>query len=261
MPVSTASRNGHLAAVLGLVLAAGPVLAEEAAVPADPALMTHGERLYSADCAACHQISGTGVEPAFPALAGNARLSDAGLIVSNVHDGRGAMPSFPQFDDNDLAAVATYIRNSWGNDFGGVAVDEVAPLLADRPAEAAGEVISIWDGVYTEAQADRGDPILMGACAKCHGTRLNGAGDPDQEPSPPIARVGFLGKWSGDSVQSLAVYTLSQMPLDNPGQLDEQQVVDAIARMLQVSGAPAGDTELSPDLSLLANIIISPPED
>lgn len=249
MSVVTISRRGRLAA-LGLALAAGPALAEDAT------LLSHGEQLYAANCAACHQVTGAGAEPAFPALAGNGNLADLELIVGNVHLGRGAMRAFPDFDDNDLAAVASYIRTSWGNDFGSVTPDEVTPVLAALAETPAGETRSILDGVYTEAQAERGDPVLMGACAKCHGTRLNGSGDPDQPPSPPIARASFLASWSGDSLESLYTYILTQMPLDNPGQLDEQQTADVVARMLQVSGAPAGDEELPGDAAALGAIVI-----
>ena len=70
---------------------------------------------------------------------------------------------------------------------------------------------------------------------------------------------GFLNKWNGRTLQTLFEYIHTQMPLDNPGQLNEQQVADALAQMLLVSGAPAGDTELSADSSALAGITITPP--
>ncbi|WP_038048287.1 c-type cytochrome [Thermus caliditerrae] len=87
----------------------------------DQALMEKGKSLYEANCAACHQAGGQGMPPAFPALAGNANLKDAQMILNVVKNGRGAMPAVgAAFSDEDLKAVATYIRNSFGNSFGPV---------------------------------------------------------------------------------------------------------------------------------------------
>ena len=231
------------------------------AASADAALMSAGQKLYTTDCVACHQANGTGNPPAFPALAGNAKLGDLESIVSNIHKGKNNMPPFPQLGASDIAALATYIRNSWGNSFGGVSESDVAPLLgssegSQEGASAASQ--SIWTGVYTEAQAERGAPVVSGSCAKCHGRALNGAGEPDQPPSPGIARGGFLQRWDGRTLEALFNYTKSTMPKDNPGQLTDQQYSDAIAVMLSVSKVPAGDTELSSNPTKLGGIVIKP---
>ena len=74
------------------------------------------------------------------------------------------MPPFPDLTAEEVAAVATYIRLSWGNAFGGVAPEEITTLLAGL--EAGVEQVSVWDGVYTEAQAERGWPTRApAACA------------------------------------------------------------------------------------------------
>jgi len=96
---------------------------EASAQPAgvDPALMEKGKALYEANCAACHQANGQGMPPAFPALAGNANLKDAAMILNVVKNGRGAMPPVGAgYSEEELKAVATYIRNSFGNSFGPV---------------------------------------------------------------------------------------------------------------------------------------------
>ena len=153
------------------------------------------------------------------------------------------MPAFPQFSAEQIAALVTYLRNSWGNSFCGASPDEVSALLAGaaQVSPAVGKV-SVWSGVYTDAQADRGQPLQSGVCSRCHGLRLNGAGEVDIEPpSPAIARTLFLQRWEGRSVEMLFKYTRAIMPLDNPGQLTDQQYADSIAYMFQVSGIPAGD--------------------
>lgn len=123
-------------------------------------------------------------------------------------------------------------------------------------ADAAAAKVSVWSGVYTAAQNERGEELHSGACAHCHGSRLNGAGQPDQPPSPAIARAGFLRKWTGQTVAALFTYVRTRMPPDNPGSLTDQQSIDAIAHMFAVSNIPAGKKELPPDAKALANIVI-----
>lgn len=87
----------------------------------DQALMEKGKAVYEAHCAACHQANGQGMPPVMPALAGNANLKDAQMILNVVKNGRGTMPAVgAAYSDEELKAVATYIRNSWGNNFGPV---------------------------------------------------------------------------------------------------------------------------------------------
>ena len=88
--------------------------------------MQAGQKLYTADCAGCHQPNGAGLPPTFPALAGNSFLSDPVAVVQRIFDGKGTMPSHPSYSAKDLADVATYIRNSWGNAFGPVSTDQAA---------------------------------------------------------------------------------------------------------------------------------------
>lgn len=87
----------------------------------DPALLEKGKSIYEANCAACHGANGQGMPPVMPALAGNANLQDAQMILNVVKNGRGAMPAVgANFSEEELVAVATYIRNSFGNNFGPV---------------------------------------------------------------------------------------------------------------------------------------------
>jgi mono/diheme cytochrome c family protein len=123
-------------------------------------------------------------------------------------------------------------------------------------AKPAGPKVSVWDGVYTTAQNKRGEEVHSGACASCHGPRLNGAGQPDMPPSPAIARATFLRKWAGQTVAALFAYVRTKMPPDNPGSLTDQQSIDAVAHMFAVSNMPVGDKELPPDPKAIAGIVI-----
>ncbi len=86
------------------------------------ALMAEGEKVYATTCAACHQLTGTGMPPAFPALAGSAIAT--GQVANHIdivmHGKTGtAMQAFgKQLTPQQLAAVITYERNAWGNNTG-----------------------------------------------------------------------------------------------------------------------------------------------
>ncbi len=221
----------------------------------DSALFEQGQKLYGANCVVCHQAGGTGAPPVFPALNGNERLKDINRIVRPIRLGQGAMPALSRLTDEEIAALATYIRNAWSNKFGATTVAQVTTLLAGlgKPTD---QKASIWSGVYTKAQNERGEQLYSGACAQCHGLRLNGAGQPDQPPSPAIARAGFLRKWDGKSVAELFTYVREMMPTDAPGTLTEQQAIDVIAHMFAVSEIPAGEKELPTDPKMLEGIVI-----
>jgi mono/diheme cytochrome c family protein len=139
----------------------------------------------------------------------------------------------------------------------GLAVALAAPAaMAQQGGGDAGGKVSVWSGVYTAAQSKRGEQFYAGACAQCHGLKLNGAGQPDQPPSPAIARAGFLRKWSGKTVAELYAYVRHKMPPDNPGAFSDQDSIDSVAHMLAVSSIPAGDKELPPDAKALEAIVI-----
>jgi cytochrome c oxidase subunit 2 len=93
-----------------------------------PELMQRGEKVYTANCVACHQANGRGTPPAFPPLAGSKLTTGPKQAhIDIVLNGKPntAMQSFKQLGNADLAAVVTYERNSWGNKGGEVQPAEV----------------------------------------------------------------------------------------------------------------------------------------
>jgi cytochrome c oxidase subunit 2 len=86
-------------------------------------LMQLGESTYMAHCAACHQPSGAGLAPVFPALKGSP-LATTGSVVEHINvvfngrAGTGIQGYGKQLSLKDIAAVVTYERNAWGNDTG-----------------------------------------------------------------------------------------------------------------------------------------------
>jgi cytochrome c len=132
-------------------------------------------------------------------------------------------------------------------------------VVAASVATGAGAqtTTSIWDGVFTVEQARRGQTAYTGPCDRCHGYKLDGASDdPDMLPTPPAAGPKFLRAWEGQSLATLFEYTQRTMPANNPGFLTTQELVDVIAYMLLVSGAPAGDAELGVAPHDLGRIVI-----
>jgi mono/diheme cytochrome c family protein len=90
----------------------------------DEALKAKGEQVYSANCAGCHQATGKGLPGVFPALDGSKNVADKAYVINILLKGKGGMPAFAQLSDEELAAVATYVKNSWSNKFGGVTPEE-----------------------------------------------------------------------------------------------------------------------------------------
>jgi mono/diheme cytochrome c family protein len=112
-------------ATAGLVAAwaaAGGVLAQ----PED------GAMLFKQNCSACHQAEGQGVKGAFPALAGNPFVQgDPKAVAYVLLNGRGGMPNFREDLTNEqIAAVLSFVRSSWGN--------HALPLTAATVASAQG---------------------------------------------------------------------------------------------------------------------------
>ncbi len=216
-----------------------------------------GQRLYDQNCALCHGDAGLGDPSTFPALSGNDRLADPVRIVRSMQEGGRGMPAFPALTTDELSSLTNFIRTAWANDYSPLTPEEVPAVLVG-PA-GAGSMASIWDGVFTEAQANRGEAVYTGACAICHGSRLDGApDDPDMRSTPPLARARFLRVWTGRSLATLLEYTRATMPEDNPSSLTEQEYLDVMAYMLSVGGMPGGDDELRGDPGTLARVVIRP---
>lgn len=88
------------------------------------ALMARGEDVFANVCARCHGAGGGGGEG--PRLIGHSRIDDTEHLLSVVLNGQGYMPAVGRdLSNEEIAAVLTYVRNSWGNDAGPVTVEEV----------------------------------------------------------------------------------------------------------------------------------------
>jgi cytochrome c len=109
---------------------------------------------------------------------------------------------------------------------------------------------TVWDGVYSEAQAKRGEAIFVDACSNCHGRTLEG-----QDMTPPLTGGVFMSNWDGLSVGDLTDRIRSSMPLDRPGSLSRQDNVDVVAYILRFNQFPAGKDELPIQINTLKQIV------
>ncbi len=124
-----------------------------------------------------------------------------------------------------------------------------APLCMLRAQAPAAESRSVWDGVYTEDQAKRGEVIYRKECAACHGDMLTGG-----ESAPPLTGGAFLANWNGLTMGDLFDRIRKTMPQTNPGRLTRQQDADILAFMLSANKFPAGKTELYRQSEMLKEI-------
>ena len=125
-----------------------------------------GATVYAGNCASCHQANGKGLSGAFPPLVGSRWVTTAktevpiqillhginGTIEVAGDTYSGVMPAFDQFSDEEIAAVLSYIRSSWGNAASDIAVEDV---VSNR--EATAERDAPWNGGQ-ELEATYGEP-------------------------------------------------------------------------------------------------------
>ncbi len=109
-----------------------------------------------------------------------------------------------------------------------------APMQEAEPETTSSTVLdeaSTLDGVYTLAQADRGEAVFQESCAECHETE-------------DWTETAFRGRWADQSTFQLWYYINDRMPYDNPWSLSRQQVTDVLTYILHLNDLPTGDAEM-----------------
>ena len=104
-------------------------------------------------------------------------------------------------------------------------------------------------GVYTDAQAARGETLYLDNCVYCHLLDLSGG-----ELAPALTGAGFTGRWAGRPLADVFDYMRIQMPLNSPGGLSAAQNADILAYLLKKSGFPAGPADLPTDTAALRTV-------
>jgi mono/diheme cytochrome c family protein len=135
-----------------------------------------------------------------------------------------------------------------------VAIVGLAAIASQSAAAARGPLQasrSVWDGVYTEAQAKRGQEVYSAECSKCHAADLSGV-----DEAPALAGGSFLSNWDGLTVGDLSERIRISMPPNKQGKLTRQQIVDVIGYVLSANSFPAGKTEMDQRTEVLKQIKI-----
>ena len=104
---------------------------------------------------------------------------------------------------------------------------------------AAQTTRTVWDGVYTEEQARRGEAAFDRECAGCHG-----AGGAGGSMAPALVDPAFAANYDGQTVADLFERNRTTMPVGKEGQLSGQTIADITAFVLQCNKFPPGSSEL-----------------
>jgi mono/diheme cytochrome c family protein len=100
---------------------------------------------------------------------------------------------------------------------------------------------SVWDSVYTTAQADSGKAIYEISCSSCHGSDLNGV------TAQSLRGDAVIRDWGADSLGRLYHRMKTLMPRNAPASLSDEQYLNLVAYLLQVNEFPAGTEPLAAD--------------
>lgn len=142
-----------------------------------------------------------------------------------------------------------------------LAVTALLVLAADTPVSAqrrgrrkATPMAQPKPGVYSDAQAARGEALYADNCSYCHLVDLSGG-----DLAPALTGAPFMAKWTGKPLSEVFDYMRVAMPLNSPGGLSPQQNADILAFLLKKSGFPAGATDLATQAAALKGVTATRP--
>jgi quinoprotein glucose dehydrogenase len=140
---------------------------------------------------------------------------------------------------------------SYSKIFGAAAVLCMAQYLSPgaMAQETAGGTLTVWDGVYTKAQAERGKVTAETFCAQCHKADLTG------DTAPDLNGKGFRTRWDAATLNELYTKIVKTMPKGGV-HLPPENAPDVIAFILAQNGFPAGDRTLTTDADSLGRVRI-----
>jgi glucose dehydrogenase len=191
---------------------------------ADKPARTPGEAIYRGQCSICHGADRSGSPPSFPSLIGiSKRLSDA-QIATTVYQGKGRMPTFPNFSDPQLQSLLQFLK------------EENSTGKPDRTSDKQ-EATSL----PIEAAPDpRGEALYQKHCAICHGDNREGI-----PPSFPML-IGVGQRQSKEQITSLIHQGKGRMP---PFPTLQSAELDPLMRYLGVSDVAQAASTQEPQYS------------
>ena len=149
-----------------------------------------------------------------------------------------------------LGALSAFMVTSCGTR---QAPEVPTPPVTEQAAAAPEESIELepprttqWDGVYTVAQANRGEPLYGDMCSVCHGDQLRGA-----DFGPELIGEYVAAQWNDLPLSELYYLIRDTMPANSPGTLTGQESADLLAFILHKGNYPDGTEELPADPEML----------
>jgi S-disulfanyl-L-cysteine oxidoreductase SoxD len=112
--------------------------------------------------------------------------------------------------------------------------------------------VTIWSGVFTAAQAARGQDVYGKACAKCHAEDLLGSSN-----APALVGEAFFARFDRATADDVVDVIRRTMPQEAPNSLGMPAYVDVVSYLFKANSTPAGSTELPTDRAKLREIIVT----
>ena len=130
----------------------------------------------------------------------------------------------------------------------------LSALAETSGASAQASRKTVWDGVYTDAQAARGQQLYKAHCGYCHRDDLIGGGS--EAGAPPLKGPIFTIRWRDQPLADMFVTIGTTMPQNQPDTLTPQIVIDIISFLLRSNEMPPGPSELPADLEQLKTVFM-----
>ena len=122
---------------------------------------------------------------------------------------------------------------------------------------------TIWDGIYTEEQARRGEQVFKSECSYCHRDDLAGGFlDDGVERAPALAGPRAFGsslveRWKDLTLTDMVATIAATMPQQKPASLTLQAYLDVVGYLFSKNNIPAGSRELPSDVESLGQLVIT----
>lgn len=111
---------------------------------------------------------------------------------------------------------------------------------------------TIWDGVYSGAQAERGEKAYAQHCSGCHGPGLTGG----EDGAPALRGAYFRARWTDHTLFEVFQTISTTMP-KNGASLTSSEYLDVLSYILYANDTPVGSTELTSSRSALEQIVVT----
>jgi mono/diheme cytochrome c family protein len=150
--------------------------------------------------------------------------------------------------------AAAYLRSTMIAQ--GLEVDEAGRLTgrtaAARTVATARPQRTLAEGVFSAAQATRGQEVYRRGCSACHLQTLTG-----DSVSPTLIGPEFMNRYAGSTLHEMISALRASMPQNAPDSLGDQGYVDLVSYLLSANGSPPGSRDLPIDVNELARIVVT----